>query len=125
MRSFRSTFTSARDLTLSEIDFPFPVRSRPIIVTPDPEAFSRLFREGETIAGKVIGQIDARHVVLRLQGQNLLVETDVPLVEHEEKTFQIEATSPRVILKLLAGPGGKPFAGRLAEGGHLSYDVPG
>ena len=90
------------DLTLNEIDFPLPIRSRPILVTPDAEAFSRLFREGETIAGKVIGRIDARHVVLRLQGQNLLVETDVSLVEHEEKTFQIEATAPRVILRLLA-----------------------
>ena len=86
---------------MNEIDFPFPIRSRPILVTPDAEAFSRLFREGETITGKVIGRIDARHVVLRLQGQNLLVETDVPLVEHEEKTFQIEATSPHVILKFL------------------------
>jgi len=94
------------DLSLNEIDFPLPVRSKPILVASDAEAFSRLFREGETITGKVIGRIDARRVVLRLQGHNLLVETTVPLAEQEERMFQIEATSPRVILRLLPEPAG-------------------
>lgn len=91
---------------MNEIDFPLPIRSKPLLVASDAEAFSRLFREGETITGKVIGRIDARRVVLRLQGHNLLVETAVPLAEQEERTFQIEATSPRVILRLLPEPAG-------------------
>jgi hypothetical protein len=86
---------------VSEIDFPFAIRSRPITVQSDAEAFSRIFREGETIIGKVIGRIDPQHVVLRLKGHNLLVETVVPLTEQEEKTFQVEVTAPRVILRLL------------------------
>jgi hypothetical protein len=109
---------------LSEIDFPSPIRSRPIIVKSDADAFSRIFREGERVTGKVIGQIDAHHAVLRLKGHNLLVETYVPLAGQEEKTFQIEATSPHVILKLLPeGVGNNSPADWLKK--YLSYDVPG
>ena len=76
------------------------------------------------ITGKVIGQIDIHHAVLRLKGHNLLVETYVPLAEQEEKTFQIEATSPRVILKLLPeGVGNNSPTDWLKK--YLSYDVPG
>ena len=109
---------------MSEIDFPSPIRSRPIIVKSDAEAFSRIFREGERVTGKVIGQIDAHHAVLRLKGHNLLVETYVPLAGQEEKTFQIEATSPQVILRLLPeNVGSDSPAAWLKK--YLSYDVPG
>jgi len=113
-----------RDHTVSEIDFPFPIRSRPVMVTLNAEVFSRIFRDGETITGKVISQIDAHHAVLRLKGHNLLVETAIPLAEQEEKAFQIEATSPRVILRLLPEQVGNnsptDWLRRI-----VSYDVPG
>lgn len=72
----------------------------------------------------MIGRIDARHVVLRLKGHNLLVETVVPLTGQEEKTFQIEATFPHVILKFLPeGVGNNSPTDWLKK--YLSYDVPG
>jgi len=109
---------------VSEIDFPFPIRSRSILVKSDPETFTRLFQEGEIATGKVIGQIDGRHAILRFKGQNLLVETTLPLAEQEEKCFRIEATSPQVILRLLPeGVGGGSPADWLKK--YLSYDVSG
>lgn len=108
---------------MNEINFPSFIRSKAIIVKSDAEIFSRLFREGEVATGKVIGQIDARHVVLRFKGQNLLVETTIPLAEQEEKYFRIEATSPQVILKLLPeGVGRDSPADWLKK--YLSHDVP-
>jgi hypothetical protein len=66
---------------------------------PD-EAFPVL-RPGETLPGEVLKQIDPQHAVMRLKGQSVLVETQVPLPQQTELRFQVEETQPKVILRLL------------------------
>lgn len=62
---------------------------------------SQLFHEGEIVRGKVIDQIDPQHAILRFRGHSLLVETRIPLDKGSEGSFRVEASSPKVILKVL------------------------
>ena len=107
---------------MNEIDFPFPARSAAIVVQSDPETFSRLFREGEIVKGKVIGHIDSHHALLRFRGHTLLVETRVPLGDQEENLFQIETTTPQVILRLLPEGMGRESPVSLLKK-YLSHDI--
>jgi len=109
---------------VSEINFSPSIRSRTILVAPGPLDVFEFFREGEVATGRVIGQIDPRHAILRFKGHNLLVESQIPLAEREELSFRVESTSPQVVLRLLPELMGKGTpAGWLKN--YVSYDIPG
>jgi hypothetical protein len=82
------------------------------------------FQEGEILEGMLLEQIDPSHAVLRIRGQNLLVENRLPLPRGEALQLQVEEIAPKVILRLLTPPDSEesPLAPILRR--NLSADVP-
>jgi hypothetical protein len=61
-----------------------------------------LFQSGEMARGTVIDPVDSWHALIRIKGQEILVENrGVSLTKDREILFQVEETHPQVILKII------------------------
>jgi hypothetical protein len=61
-----------------------------------------LFQRGEIIRGTVIDPVDSRHALIRIKGEEILVENrGVSLTRDRGILFQVEETHPQVILKIV------------------------
>ena len=95
---------------MNEIKVLSPSSLRPLPGVPSEEG-SILFRLGETLRGRVVQQIDPRHAFLKLRGQDLLVESHIPLPPGVDLQFRVEEVQPKVTLRLL--PPESPEAGKI------------
>jgi hypothetical protein len=59
------------------------------------------FLPGDHIQATVLGQIDARHVLLEVQNRKILAESNLPLPRGETLTFIVAETEPNIILRPL------------------------
>jgi hypothetical protein len=57
---------------------------------------------GEVLEGIILGQEEPNHFLLRIKGQDLKVETQIPLPASGRISLEVEAVTPQVILKLLS-----------------------
>jgi hypothetical protein len=87
---------------LDKVNFPPPFSPEYVLVNPHEGENLPLFHSGEIIRGTVIDQVDPLHTLIRIKGQEILVENrGVSLTKDGEFIFRVEETHPQVVLKVI------------------------
>ena len=82
-----------------DLSSPFPTDRVRVEIRPEENPIE--FHVGEKVLGTVLEQIDDRHAIVQLKGRPQWVESHLPLSKNMEGFFQVESTSPQVILKII------------------------
>jgi len=86
---------------LKEIRFPILPSTDLIRLEPLPGKELPPLQIGQILKGEVREVIDERHALIRLEGQDLVVESRIPLDRGMVDRFQVTSLSPQIVLKLL------------------------
>ena len=88
-------------IILKEIRFPILPSTDLIRLEPLPGKELPPLQIGQILKGEVREVIDERHALIRLEGQDLVVESRIPLDRGMVDRFQVTSLSPQIVLKLL------------------------
>ncbi|MCX5906262.1 MAG: hypothetical protein NTY64_03495 [Deltaproteobacteria bacterium] len=109
---------------MANIDSPAIISPKLLLLSSSGKEKIPTFQPGEILDGVLIEQLDPEHAILRIKGQSLLVENQLPLPEKSELTFQVEEVTPKVILRLLSPEGFQGGAAVPLWKRYLAADVP-
>jgi hypothetical protein len=80
--------------------------------------------QGEILEGLILGQEGPNHFRMRIKGQDLNVETQIPLPASGKISLEVEAVAPQVVLKLLSTNGADDLAALSQLKKYLGEGVP-
>jgi hypothetical protein len=87
---------------LDNVNFPPSISTEYILVNPRSGESPIPFQSGEILRGTVIDPVDPLHTLIRIKGEEILVENRaVSLTQGRELTLQVEEIHPKVILKII------------------------
>ena len=87
---------------MDNINFPPSISTEYILVNPRSGESPIPFQSGEILRGTVIDPVDPLHTLIRIKGEEILVENRaVSLTQGRELTLQVEEIHPKVILKII------------------------
>jgi len=91
---------------LDKVNFPPSVSAKYILVNPRSGESPIPFQSGEILRGTVIDPVDPLHTLIRIKGEEILVENRAAsLTPGRELVLQVEEIYPKVILKILPEEG--------------------
>ena len=91
---------------MDKLNFPSPFPTEYILVNPRSGESPIPFQSGEILRGTVIDPVDSRHTLIRIKGEEILVENRAAsLTPGRELALQVEEIYPKVILKILSQEG--------------------
>lgn len=104
------------------------VLSSPIQIVPSSGPFSSgklpPLNQGEILEGLILGQEGPNHFRMRIKGQDLNVETQIPLPANGKISIEVEAVAPQVVLKLLSANGADDLSALSQLKKYLGEGVP-
>jgi hypothetical protein len=109
---------------MANIDSPSPISPKLLLIASSGKENIPTFQPGEVLQGALMEQLDSQHAILRIKGQNLLVENQLPLPEKSELTFQVEQIDPKVILRFLSSEDSQGGAAAPLLKRYLAADIP-
>ncbi len=87
---------------MDNVNFPPSISTEYILVNPRSGESPIPFQSGEILRGTVIDPVDPLHTLIRIKGEEILVENRaVSLTQGRELTLQVEEIHPKVILKII------------------------
>jgi len=87
---------------LDNINFPPSISTEYILVNPRSGESPIPFQSGEILRGTVIDPVDPLHTLIRIKGEEILVENRAAsLTPGRELALQVEEIHPKVILKII------------------------
>ncbi len=83
---------------MTRIGSPSSLPLKEIWLEPRSKEGSPTFRPHDILEGEVLEKIDARQILIRLEGRSYVAESRIPLSEGDRMLLRVEATHPRVVL---------------------------